>query len=255
MNRTLVIIARGIGEPLTNSMLKTYLQPYLPDTEYEFIELPWSAEYGPVPSVWGDPFENSIGEGEQLAIDWCRNDFRDRRVVLAGYSGGAELMGNVLARLAAETPSHGVVAGLLLSDPSQPKGLPETGGKYGIRGSREVGESIPVRWFYELKDAICVCTPEPDSLLRIFADASSEFSLAGPRAWQGTIARLRFKKFQWWALPWHDLNKIKWQVDTAIYEAQGYLSRGDHVSYPSRVNSNGKPYFEDMADWIKFISA
>lgn len=253
MSKTLVILCRGIGEQYGRGTLWN-LTKYLPVEEFDIIELAWSAEYGPVPKWNGDPFEKALYKGESLLLDLCTRVHLDRRIVLVGYSGGAELAGNVLAELARRgRAEHGVVGGALLSDPSQPKGMPDTGGRYGIRGSRAVGERIPVQWFYEIKDVIAVCTPAPDSLLRVFADASGEFSLGGPRAWQGTIPRLLTKKLQAYVLPRWNFQKFLKQFNVAKYEAEGYLFRGDHTEYWKRRNSNGKLYFEDMADWIKSL--
>lgn len=253
MSKTLVILCRGIGEQYGRGTLWN-LTKYLPVEDYDIIDLKWKAEYGPIPRWNGDPFEKSLHEGESLLLSLCTGEHRDKRIVVVGYSGGAELAGNVLRTLAAGDQSrHGVVGGALLSDPSQPRGLPETGGRYGIRGSRDIGSDIPVQWFYEIKDVIAVCTPSPDSLLRVFADASSEFSLGGPRAWQGTIQRLLTKKLQAYVLPWWNLQKFLKQFNVAKYEAEGYLFRGDHTEYWKRRNSNGKLYFEDIADWIKSL--
>lgn len=252
MSKPLVILCRGIGETYGRGILWNLAQ-HLPAEEYDIIEANWKAEYGPVPSISGYSFEKSLEDGKSLLLDLCLSKHRDRGIVLVGYSGGAQLAGDVMRELAARGATN-VVGGALLSDPSMPKGMPGTGGRYGIRGSRQIKESIPVQWFYEIEDVIAVCTPAPDSLLRVFADASAEFSLGGPRAWQGIIPRLLSKKLQAYVLPWWNFQKFLRQYNVAKYEAEGYLFRGDHTSYTVRKNWNGKAYFEDMADWIKSLA-
>ncbi|AOE44551.1 lysin B [Gordonia phage Jumbo] len=252
--RTLVIICRGIGEPLGTGMLWN-VKKFLPEDVFDIIELKWHAEYGPVPGIIGDPFEKNLEDGVSLLLDLCTSVYRNRRIVVLGYSGGAQLAGDALAILARRPGDHNVVGGVLVSDPSQPKGQPGAGRKYGIRGSRPVPSGIPVIWFFDTKDVICCCTPEPDSLMRLIADGSGELSLGGPRAWSGSLARLRLKKFQKHIIPWRMPDKILQQFNTARWEIEGYLFRGDHTEYWKRTNSRtGNQYFVDIARWIRNAS-
>lgn len=258
MSKTLVVLCRGIADPMDTGMLHN-LDRYLPPDEFEIMDLPWKAEYGPAPNLFGDPFEKNLSDGISLLKRLCLYDRADTGIVVVGYSGGAQLAGDVLRDLAAckarGAGAANVLGGALLSDPSQPKGIPGAGDKFGIRTSRTVGNAIPVRWYFDTKDVICCCTPPPDSLLRVFADASAEFSLAGPAAWSGSIPRLLVRKWQTYLVPWNNPLKLRDQINTAIYEAEGYLYRGDHTAYPVRYDpSDGLPYFESMANWIKELA-
>lgn len=253
MSRTLVVLCRGIADPMHTGMLHN-LDRYLPPDKFEIIDLPWKAEYGPAPNLVGDPFEKNLSDGISLLKRLCLYDRRDQGIVLVGYSGGAQLAGDVLRDFAASGSAPNVLGGALLSDPSQPKGIPGAGKTYGIRASRPVGSAIPVRWYFDTRDVICCCSPPPDSMLRVFADASAEFSLAGPAAWSDSIPRLLAKKFQTYLVPWNNPVRLRNQIDTAIREARGYLFDGDHTSYPFRKDQSGVPYFESMANWIKHLA-
>ncbi|USH45040.1 lysin B [Gordonia phage Camerico] len=249
--RILVILVNGIGE--NNGGVLRRLENFLPKDRYEIIALPYKADYGPAPGLVGLPFEQTLIDARSLLLRWCRSVHRNRVIVLVGYSAGAQIVGDVAAELARSGDRAGVVGAVMLSDPSQPKGL-APGGKYGVRGSRTIPGGIAAEWWFDINDVICCCTPPPKSLIRVFADHSSEFSLAGPRAWSATLVRLKVKQFQSY-LPGGKPEDIRMRIAVARHEAEGYLVRGDHTSYHIRKNSDGVTYIESIANWIKKLKA
>ena len=242
-----VLCARGIGEPLTENML-SHVTRMLPADRFNVIEIPYPAEYGPVPGLAGKSFDASLAELRRLVL-W-EIVKAPGRVVLLGYSAGAAGMGDIAAEIALglhmdatremgwpafqALPIAGKIAGVgLVADPRMPTGLDPLGRPmWGIAGSRVIPADYPVWWVADPADPIpCL---EVDSPLRTVADQTDAMSLTDPVAWGLSLfARLQFGQWQAVAIRWWDRESVIRQYSAAFAALQRYVGR-DHVSYSTR---------------------
>lgn len=169
-----IITCRGIGESMTENLLSRVVA-HFPNTEH--VELPWEATYG---AVGG----NLLGRSFAQATEWGENlllmELDKGPALVFGYSGGAELAGNVAYRGHPHLIGTGLVA-----DPSSPRMTDND--KFGIRGERGAVYKSEVTWIGNEDDVICSC-PE-DSPLRAFAQASEGFSLADPEFFTRSVLK------------------------------------------------------------------
>lgn len=243
-----VLACRGIAEPLDDNML-TNTTRLLDPRRFVIKEVPWEASYGPNPDPGGSSFDKAISEGRTLLLQMIADD--PNPVVLLGYSGGAALAGKVADEVGRGLHPQLEVRGVgLISDPLRPEsaGLPG----WGIAGQRTI-PGMPVWQIADPLDAICCCPR--NSPLRTFADQSAAFSLGDPGAWVADlIDRLRTGRWQavflnWWK-PW-----TVWQeYARAIDDVKGYLFRGDHTSYWTRIApGTTRTYCELLADRVSSL--
>lgn len=235
---TVVLLkARGIGEPLNRNML-TGLSDRLPKDSIKHENINYPASYGAVPKP-GLSFLASLDIGARMTKERIENADAGTHFILAGYSAGAELMGNFTA--AADNNILKKILGVyLVADPSMPKSALNTR-KYGIRGERHIPRQVKVKWSADPKDVIPLCSPKP-SPLRDIADYSPNIGLGSRLDWLGIYSRINNRTVQGgFGIP--DFNE-------AFKEAYGYLVGGDHVGYNSRREPNGKVYLQNGADWI-----
>ncbi|QGJ95828.1 lysin B [Gordonia phage EMoore] len=227
MSTVYLLTFRGIDERLTGNMLDRLAYP-LP-TGWMRVEVPWTASYGRT-SSYARSLEQGMALGEQTireikaAEPWAK-------IILAGYSGGAALAGNLANKL----PSliDGVV---LVADPN----YPGTGGDFGIAGARRVN-AVPVRYVVNPGDIICCCPAL--SPLRILATLSPRMALGERSAWAADVRqKLADRKTRlemaeqigpWW-LPatWARYDRAKVGVD-------GYLSGREHQAAYTRAAPGG----------------
>lgn len=211
-----IITVRGIGESLIPhpNMLDRFCQ-HFPGVER--YDLPWSAVYGPVGgNVLGESFSSAVERGEALLID----EIRKEPCIVVGYSGGAEVAGNVANRFH-DHPNLRFVG--LVADPSAP---PNLAGDFGIRGYGDrwnlVHVAMPlrgnVRWVSNPDDVICCCPP--DSPLRAIAETSEGFSLGDPKMWTDDLLK-DLRRGTLWRWIFGDYRRY----ERAYRDACGYLGR------------------------------
>lgn len=179
------------------------------------------------PAAFGSPMSwaQSRAAGRQALIDAIRGS--DRLAVIAGFSQGAGIAGDLAAEIGrGELPDLEVVGCALIADPGRPvgggmPGSPVVGG-YGIAGERPVS-SIPTWWAAAEGDPI-TALPAGD-LLRTVADVADYYSLAGPvEAFQWgeqLVTRAKAGQWQrWWSIE-------NWQSwGGALRYAYNYLPAG-----------------------------
>lgn len=243
-----VLCCRGIGESLRENMLSNVTK-YLDPARFRAREVPWSASYG---AVGGRPdgasFGRALADGRTILLEMIRND--PYPVILKGYSGGAALAGNVAAEIGLGNYKELDVRGVgLISDPLRSLDYNLPG--WGIAGTRPI-RGLPVWQMADPTDVI-TCCPK-DSPLRTLADQSAAFSLADPIAWGSDLVdRLSRSRWQEITQTWHPV-EIYRRYSEAMDDAAGYLWRGDHVSYNTRlVPGSTRTYTEWLADRINEI--
>ncbi|MDF3309786.1 hypothetical protein P3H15_32730 [Rhodococcus sp. T2V] len=243
-----VLRCRGIGEPMGDESMLANVTKHLDPARFRVREVPWSAQYGPVPAPLGSAFDTSLREGRKILLDMIAAD--PYPVILKGYSGGAALVGNVAAEIArGEHPSLDVRGVGLISDPLSPRVVNREG--WGIAGSRWIGGSFPVWHMSDPADVIACCPV--DSPLRTIADQTAAMSLADPRAWGADlIGRLRAGRWQATIRDWRNIPAVLRTYGQAINDAEGYLT-GDHTSYAHRIYRDGRTYTQWLADRINEI--
>ncbi|RVW06248.1 alpha/beta hydrolase family protein [Rhodococcus spongiicola] len=247
-----VITCRGIGEPYPSPMLANVTRLLDPE-RFRIVALPWSATYGPVPSVRGISFDKALRTGREMLIDYIRRD--PNPVVLLGYSGGAALAGNVADEIAlGDHPGLDLRGVGLISDPlrSSVNDVNPGATGCGIAGSRPIPGNFLVWHCADPADVITCCPL--DSPLRTFADQSAAFSLADPGAWATDLLdRLRTRRWQSTIRDWRNIPAVLRAYRQAISDARGYLT-DDHTSYHlRRYPGTDRTYCEWMADRINGI--
>lgn len=234
-----LITARGIGEGMRDNMLGQLVRA-LP--QWDHVELPWSASYGPFNperNPFGEAFSDALGSGAAK----LRAELDKGPAVLVGYSGGAALVGNVAAELHPNIRAVGLVA-----DPFQP-GVE----RFGIGGARYITQKVPIRWIGNPKDAICNC--DVDSPLRTLADQSAAMSLGDPVAWgRDVLDRLSRDRWQRVRLEWWNLPGVLRQYAQAVDDVHGYLGLdrlSEHTVYNWRRGPSGDTDLHDLAVWLR----
>ncbi|MFF1531464.1 hypothetical protein [Cellulomonas sp. NPDC058312] len=250
-----VLCCRGIGEGRRENLLSDMTRRLDP-WRFRAREVPWQASYGPVPDPWGSAFDAALYDGRNLLLEMIRHD--PYPVVLAGYSGGGALAGNVAAEIGrGEHPDLDVRGVGLVSDPLRSLSSTVNPGAegWGIAGRRYIPRQFPVWHLADPTDVITCCPPH--SPLRTIADQSAAFSLADPAAWGGDlIDRLKTKRWQEVKVDWMKLFDTFAQYRQAQHDAEGYLFRGDHTSYATRrVPGSTRTYTQWLADRINEIGS
>ncbi|AXQ64472.1 lysin B [Gordonia phage Neville] len=232
-----LICARGIGEPIKSPMLMSVVREleYLQARKIRVLHLPWSASYGPVPNPFGESFDKALATGFEMLDDLLD----DGPAVGIGFSGGAKLLGDFTRVRHPNLKAVGLIA-----DPAMPW-LTRNGNRFGITGSRNVS-GLPVMWKADPKDGIPLCPS--NSPLRTLADQSSAFSLGDPAAWgESMFTKLRRGQFQQ-VDPVRQFTMGEWLEAIKLF--RGYGRGGDHTSYATRKERNGRTYTQNLAAWL-----
>lgn len=224
-----VITAQGVGEYVGQSAPRMCerVMRFMPSGE--FVEIP-ADDYVTV---------GTVGVDEDQALSKSRTEVKravlqavadtPNPAVLLGYSGGALAVGDAAAEIAAgQHPDLYVRAVGLVSDPAQPRG--QATQRWGITGSRTVGDSLPTMWAYDTRDPIC-CTPEY-SPLRTLADQLSGYSVEHLDSWAADLLdRLFTGRWQPSAVDWlHPLRTWR-RYQQALIQARFYLEGGHYSAY------------------------
>nr|WP_143545535.1 alpha/beta hydrolase [Rhodococcus sp. 15-1154-1] len=246
--KKLVIRARGIAESMAKNMLSAVTDP-LDKDHFDILELVWSASYGPVPTRHGESFGVAVTHAEKALLDLIRDS--PYPVILIGFSGGAEVVGNVARRIArgqfSQLTNKVLLVGLL-ADPSRAAGQivgPDRGG-FGITGERFIDTRyFPVLQYSAPGDPISELPA--GNLLRPFADISEFFSLDDPEAWIADLRRKAvLKQFQNVFRP-----ELRRDWAGAAAWARGYLFDGRHTCYNREIlPGTGLTYTEHLAKQI-----
>lgn len=230
---------RGISEPMFGNMFDK-VSALVPDARV--IEIPWSASYGPVPQPLGEAFAKATGDAVPRllqALDEHGPGF------VGAFSGGCYAAGHV-----ADIGHRNLLGVALIADPFQPVGV-APGLRFGIAGSRPIRSHVPVKWAFNLADAICCC--ERDSPLRTLADQTSALSLSDPIRWGLDLAdRAARNRWQRVVIPWNN-PRATWDLyGRAINDALAYAGRlgpSPHLTYGAPRGPRPS-WTTELARWI-----
>lgn len=231
----------GIGEHVNGQRMLNYVANAFP--HWQRTTAPYKADYGPVGVTGpaGRSFDYTLRDGEAVVMRLLERG----PTLLAGYSAGAAIAGNVAAK------GHPNLRGVLLvADPFQPFGVTNNG-KYGIAGSRRIS-GVPVYWVVNPLDMICQ-TPQ-FSPLRTIADQTRKLSLATPGEWSQDLLH-RWLRNQWQPINFK-FDTIVQQYTEAGRDLAGYLvpdGRGitQHTNYGVWRDQYGRTRLDYGVDWMR----
>lgn len=172
-------------------------------------------------------YTDSVAAGKRALL--AAVDRSPNPVVLAGYSQGAAVAGDLAAEIGrGEHPGREVIACALIADPRRPAGKylgDNDPGGYGVVGERPI-TNIPVYWAAAPGDPITALPA--GNPLRTIADLSAFFSFADANAalrWAQRMfdTALRNQLQRWWS----PANWREWAG--AVAYARGYLVDGRHT--------------------------
>ncbi|QPO17122.1 lysin B [Gordonia phage Lilbeanie] len=230
-----IVTLRGIGEFYAENMCSALVRAF--PSDWLHVEVDHPAEYGFVNGS-RNPFAKSYEETKAdglLRTEEAVRGIIERdpgaRIVIAGYSAGANIAGDFVAQHAAEFPN--IVYCILVADPLAP-GTPKV---YGIAGRRPV-PGVPTAWISRADDVICCCPA--NSPLRVIARLTRRMQLADRTVWAHDVYEqllnpktraLIAKELGPWWLP------TEWgRYDQAKAQARRYIGGGParpstHVLY------------------------
>lgn len=199
--------------------------------------VPWTDEYGPAPRLDGVSYEESLTRGLDAlaaAIRACPND-----VVGLGYSAGATLWGRLLEAIE-HYPASGYgdlrrkikgVAFIAHPERNRDDSYNKIGTGWGVGGEWAGGpDEIPIIEIASPFDVICSC--DPNSPIRWFADLTRKMSFPDIRTWGYDIRdTILQRKMQAVIINWRNPLGVWKQIKTAADEAGGYLLWGCHTNY------------------------
>lgn len=219
-----VLILPGTGFPRGDG-ISTAFADALDRSRFEPRIVQYPAEYG-TPG----PYAESRRRGRRALLEAIP---LRRRYVLAGYSQGAGIAGDLARSIVKCQPgalAERLVGCALIADPLRPAGAgmphrPPAPG-YGIAGTRDV-PAVPTWWAAAAGDPITALPA--GNPLRSIADLSEWYSLAGPaeiaRWGADLVEKCHAGAVQrWWSLE----NWRTWLGATAY--ARGYLIDGRHTT-------------------------
>lgn len=234
-NEYLVITVPGIGEQASEQpwgMLKN-LTDKLPAPKYTAVQFNWQNSYGPVP-VWdSQSYDRNIAAATAALVAYLATAATaGHRIVLAGYSGGAQVASMALTQLRdignTFVMDH-LAAIVMVANPLRrhTDSAISQDVRYGLAGLR--GDFPPgVRLFDLANPRDCICaTPPPPHPLRSFKDLSEHFSLVDPVDW-GVETAQAVSTGTW-------QNGYKFSSLPAWWDAaalmRGYLWDGQHTTW------------------------
>lgn len=232
---------RGIGEPATSANMCDMVTRKL-SSRFVAKEVPWGATYGPVPNLGGPSYSKSLADGRVTLLRMI--DEAPGRVVLLGFSAGADLASLVAAEIGAGKHPRLSLSGVgLIADPRNPRSSTDPNARWGIAGSRPIfSRDFSVWRANDPGDPIPLC--DANSPLRWLADTTAGLSLTG--GWiASTRARLLAREMQQVIVNVRDPRGVHAQFARARYQLDGYLKRGDHVGYARRIEPGTRGTYTD----------
>ncbi|OZE95074.1 hypothetical protein CH302_19225 [Rhodococcus sp. 15-2388-1-1a] len=223
-----VILCRGIGEPYEQNLLRAVTKD-LDRKRFNVIELVWSAEFGGVPRWDGDAFGVSVANAQAGLFELIR---RFPGAIILGYSGGAQVAGNVAAEI-----GRGMHLGLsisavgLISDPSRHTAqiIGQNRGGQGIMGGRYIAGNFQVWQLSAWGDPISEL-PFGNGL-GVLAQGIEFWSIKDPARWMDDLKRKALTgRLRFWDRTIDWVGAHQWSL--------GYTRDGRHTCY----------YRENMAD-------
>jgi len=217
----LTITCRGLFEAVSDQNMLSNLTRRLDRNRFRVEEFsPWAAGFG--------DYDVALERTAGLLAERVRRV--PGPVVLAGYSGGAAVVGHALTRLSISDRQK-VAYTVLAADPNMPTATYQVvgsrvSGYSGIAGERmtirDLPRSSPVVWVADKGDPICQLPP--GSPLRRLAAVLTAMR-PGPGSlvsMQANLARIAYRDYSWSA------------YRQAAADLDGYLRRGSHVlPYPA----------------------
>lgn len=240
MSKIVVLAMPGTGHPNGGDGITEDFLSHFDSSRYETVIVSYPASFGQAGVTFA--------ESRKIGVDALHAAIRAQDgapVVLAGYSQGAVIAGDVALDLAGNLdPRYNVQAVALIADglrpegvgvvpPGDPNGVAEG---YGIMGQRPVlGADFPTFWVSAWGDPISALPP--GNPLRSVADLAGWFSLSSPEdmiLWGiKVLERARRGRFQVW---WNPLYWGRW--NSAIAFARGYLFDYRHTNDYIRYGYN-----------------
>ncbi|WP_167837665.1 alpha/beta fold hydrolase [Nocardia altamirensis] len=215
-----VLIVGGTWNPNGDPVTAAFAEALDPK-HFRVQMVPYPADYGRRVA-----FADSVAVGRKALIEAV--EATPNRVVLAGYSQGAAIAGDLAADIGQGLYPHlEVVACALIADPLRPQGrcIGDDPGGYGVVGQRRI-ENIPTYWAAAQGDPITALPA--GNPLRLIADITAYFSLTSPEAmlrWGRSIIEVATsRQLQRW---WSPANWRTW--GGAVAYARGYLFDGRHT--------------------------
>lgn len=217
-----VLILPGTGFPRGDGISRAFADALDPSRFAPRI-VEYAAAYGGLDM----PYALSRATGRRALLE----SFTGRPTVLAGYSQGAGIAGDLAVEIINHMPgaiADHLVGCALIADPLRPEGgageRPAAPG-YGIAGQRR----IPGRAWWAAAPGDPITALPAGNPLRSIADLSEWWSLAGPdeveRWGDDLVEKCRTRAFQrWWSLK----NWRTWGGAAAF--ARGYLFDGRHTT-------------------------
>ncbi|WP_054815418.1 PE-PPE domain-containing protein [Nocardia arizonensis] len=235
-----VLIVGGTWHPNGDGITAAF-SAALDPARYRPRMVPYPAEYGGALA-----YADSLAAGRDALVRAVESTAD--RVILAGYSQGAAVAGDIAAAIGAgELSAPRVLACALIADPLRPAGecVGADPGGYGIAGQRQV-PNVPAFWAAAPGDPITALPA--GNPLRGIADLGAYFSYGGTDAalrWGRNLldAATRGQLQRWWS-PW---SWGSW-ID-AIGFARGYLVDGLHTDDYIR-HGHARRLARELDGWV-----
>lgn len=221
-----VLMLAGTGFPAGGDGVTDEFARNLDPTKFAARFVPYPAQYGGL--GLDESYGDSRAAGHAALLDAIRAT--PNRAVIAGYSQGAAVVGDVAAEIGAGLhPDLEVLAAAMIADPGRPRdaGIPgrASASGYGITGERPI---TGMRAYWAANEGDPISALPVGNPLRSLADVSEYFSLrsaADAERWAlKLIDRAKSGQWQRW---WSIQNWQSW--GGAIAYARGYLLDGRHT--------------------------
>ncbi|KZM72276.1 PE-PPE domain-containing protein [Nocardia terpenica] len=232
-----VLIMGGTWNPGGDPVTEAFAQRLDPELfNYQYV--PYPATYGGLDL----PYTYSVEQGRQALVNAIHA--APNPVLLAGYSQGAGIAGDVAATIRREPFSGLEVVGVaLIADPLRPPGWGSVGiNGYGIAGQRPIS-NMPAWWAVADRDPI-TALPE-GSALRSLADFTGYWGMSSVEScarWgQSIIDTAAQQRYQRWWSPgnWRETADVIGQANAYLFEGRhtgAYIAEGHCERLAEQVN-------------------